>query len=158
LYSFRLITLIPNPLLGYGLGEGLVELKIATTQDHPDLYPTPISQRTIGSFTYTVIILSMAITTSIFFLGWLSQILGLSLVQALVAALIGNLVALIMTLNGWVFDRDMVGALNIGLRALSSDGSPVALGSTEPHAVWAKLVKPHQGLAQTTELRLTKSA
>jgi len=35
--------------------------------------------------------------------------------------------------NGWVLDRDMVGALNIGLKALSSDGSPMALGSTDPH-------------------------
>jgi len=60
--------------------------------------------------------------------------------------------------NGWVLDRDMVGALNIGLRALSSNGSPVALGSTEPHGVWAKLVSPHQGLAQTTELKIFKSA
>jgi len=59
--------------------------------------------------------------------------------------------------NGWVLDRDMVGALNIGLRALASNGSPMALGSTEPHAVWVKLVSPHRGLAQTTELRLTKS-
>jgi len=56
--------------------------------------------------------------------------------------------------NGWVLDRDMVGALNIGLRALSSDGRGVALGSTEPHAVWAKLVSPHRGLAQTTELKI----
>jgi len=60
--------------------------------------------------------------------------------------------------NGWVLDRDMVGALNIGLRALSSDGSPVALGSTGPHAVWVKLVNPHQGLTQTTELKISKSA
>jgi len=59
--------------------------------------------------------------------------------------------------NGWVLDRDMVGALNIGLRALASDGSPMALGSTEPHAVWAKLVNPHQGLAQAMELRLIKN-
>jgi len=60
--------------------------------------------------------------------------------------------------NGWILDRDMVGALNIGLRALSSNGSPMALGSTEPHAVWAKLVNPHRGLAQATELRIFKSA
>jgi len=60
--------------------------------------------------------------------------------------------------NGWILDRDMVGALNIGLRALASDGSPMALGSTEPHAVWVKLVNPHQGLAQTTELKIFKSA
>jgi len=85
------------------LDSGLVELKVTAPHDHPDLHPTPISQRTIGSFSYTVIILSMAITASIFFLGWLSQILGLSLIQSLVAAIIGNaVVALIMTLNGWV--------------------------------------------------------
>jgi NCS1 family nucleobase:cation symporter-1 len=45
----------------------------------------------------------MTITTSIFFLGWLSQILGLSLIQTIVAATIGNIVvAIIMTLNGYV--------------------------------------------------------
>jgi len=60
--------------------------------------------------------------------------------------------------NGWILDRDMVGALNIGLRALASDGSPMALGSTEPHAVWAKLVNPHRGLAQAMELKIFKSA
>jgi len=53
--------------------------------------------------------------------------------------------------NGWILDRDMVGALNIGLRALSPGGRGVAFPSTEPHAVWAKLVSPHRGLAQTTE-------
>jgi len=60
--------------------------------------------------------------------------------------------------NGWILDRDMVGTLNIGLRALASDGSPMALGSTEPHGVWVKLVSPHQGLAQATELKISKSA
>ena len=48
--------------------------------------------------------------------------------------------------NGLVLDRDVVGAVNIGLGYLSSDGSPVALGSTEPHEVRVKLVSPHQGL------------
>ncbi|MEM1610891.1 MAG: cytosine permease [Sulfolobales archaeon] len=85
------------------MDEGLIEVRVINTKDHPDLLPTPISQRTIGSFTYTIMILSMAITTSIFFLGWLSQILGLSLLQSLVAALVGNgVVAAIMTLNGWL--------------------------------------------------------
>jgi len=59
--------------------------------------------------------------------------------------------------NGWILDRDMVGALNIGLRALSSNGRGVAFPSTELHAVWVKLVSSHRGLAQTAELRLTKS-
>jgi len=38
-----------------------------------------------------------------------------------------------------------------------SGGSPVALGSTEPHEVWAKLVNPHRGLARTTELGINKN-
>jgi len=59
--------------------------------------------------------------------------------------------------NGWVLDRDMVGALNIGLRALASGGRGVAFPSTEPHAVWVKLVNPHRGLAQTTEMRIFKN-
>jgi len=59
--------------------------------------------------------------------------------------------------NGWILDRDMVGALNIGLRALASGGRGVAPPSTEPYAVWVKLVNPHRGLTQTTELRSTKS-
>jgi len=58
--------------------------------------------------------------------------------------------------NGWVLDRDMVGALNIGLRALASDGSPVALGSTGPHGVWAKLVNPHRGPTPPTELKINR--
>jgi len=42
----------------------------------------------------------------------------------------------IRLINGWILDGDMVGALNIGLRALSSNGRPVALTSTEPQGVW----------------------
>lgn len=48
--------------------------------------------------------------------------------------------------NGLVLDRDVIGSINIGLRYLSSDGSPMALGSTEPHEVRVKLMNPHQGL------------
>jgi NCS1 family nucleobase:cation symporter-1 len=44
----------------------------------------------------------MTITTSIFFLGWISSTLGLSLVQTVVAATVGNIVvAIIMYLNGY---------------------------------------------------------
>ncbi len=69
----------------------------------PDLLPTKPEERVIGTTAYTLMILSMAITTSIFFLGWLSKILGLSLVETIVAATIGNcVVAFIMYLNGWV--------------------------------------------------------
>jgi len=59
--------------------------------------------------------------------------------------------------NGWVLDRDMVGALNIGLRALSSDGRGVAFPSTGSHAVWVKLVNPHQGPTPPTELKIIRS-
>ena len=31
----------------------------------------------------------------------------------------------------------------------TSDGSPMALGSTEPHEVRVKLMNPHQGLTPT---------
>jgi len=54
--------------------------------------------------------------------------------------------------NGFVLDRDIIGAINIGLKYLSSDGSPMALGSTEPHEVWVKLMSPHQGLTPLTVL------
>jgi putative transposase len=47
--------------------------------------------------------------------------------------------------DGRIVERDVVGAINIGLKYLSSDGSPVALGSTGAHEVWVKLVNPHQG-------------
>lgn len=56
-----------------------------------------------------------------------------------------------------VLDRDVVGAINIGLRYLTTDGSPVALGSTEPHEVWVKPMNPHQGPTLLTELKLIKS-
>jgi len=59
--------------------------------------------------------------------------------------------------NSWVLDRDMVGALNIGLRALSSGARGLASPRQGPR-VWAELVSPHRGLAQTTEIRIIKSA
>jgi len=59
--------------------------------------------------------------------------------------------------NGLVLDRDVIGAINIGLKYLSSDGSPMALGSTEPHEVRVKLMSPHQGLTPLTELKVLKN-
>jgi hypothetical protein len=44
-----------------------------------------------------------------------------------------------------IVERDVVGAINIGLKYLSSGGRPVALGSTGAHEVWVKLVNPHLG-------------
>jgi IS605 OrfB family transposase len=55
--------------------------------------------------------------------------------------------------NGLAMDRDMIGAINIGLKYLSSDGSPVALGSTGPHAAQVKLVIPSLGPTPLTELK-----
>jgi transposase len=54
-------------------------------------------------------------------------------------------------------DRDVIGAINIGLKYLSSDGSPVALGSTGPHAAWVKLVIPSLGPTPLTELKIFTS-
>jgi len=53
--------------------------------------------------------------------------------------------------NGFVLDRDVIGAINIGLKYLTSDGGCVALPSTEPHEVWVKLMNPHQGLTPLTD-------
>jgi len=47
--------------------------------------------------------------------------------------------------NGLTMDRDMIGAINIGLKYLSSDGRGVAFPSTGPHGVWVKLVIPSLG-------------
>ena len=55
--------------------------------------------------------------------------------------------------NGLTMDRDMIGAINIGLKYLSSDGSPVALGLTGPHAARVKMVIPSLGPTPLTELK-----
>ena len=59
--------------------------------------------------------------------------------------------------NGLTLDRDIIGAINIGLRYLSTDGSPMALGSTGSHEVWVKLVNPHQGSIPLTELKIIET-
>jgi putative transposase len=56
--------------------------------------------------------------------------------------------------DGRIVERDVVGAINIGLKYLYSDGSPVALGSTGAHEVWVKLVNPHQGPTPLTEIQV----
>jgi transposase len=53
--------------------------------------------------------------------------------------------------NRLTMDRDVIGAINIGLRYLKSDGRPMALASTEPHADWVKLLTPHRGLTPPTK-------
>jgi putative transposase len=56
--------------------------------------------------------------------------------------------------DGRIVERDVVGAINIGLKYLSSDGSPMALGSTGAHEVWVKLMTPHQGPTPLTEIQV----
>jgi len=56
---------------------------------------------------------------------------------------------------GRVLERDVVGAVNIGLKYLNSDGSPVALGSTGAHEVRVKLVIPHQSPTPQICLKLS---
>ncbi|MDK6028679.1 IS200/IS605 family accessory protein TnpB-related protein [Ignisphaera sp. 4213-co] len=59
--------------------------------------------------------------------------------------------------NGLILDRDIIGAINIGLKHLSTDGSLVALGSTGPHEVWVKLVNPHQGPTPLMKLKVVET-
>jgi putative transposase len=59
--------------------------------------------------------------------------------------------------NGLTMDRDVIGAINIGLKYLSSDGRGVAFPSTGPHAAWAKLVIPSLGPTPLTELKIFTS-
>ncbi|MBC7112486.1 MAG: hypothetical protein H5T34_00445, partial [Candidatus Methanomethyliales bacterium] len=46
-----------------------------------ELHPTKPNERIVGTIGYTLMMVALTIATSIFFLGWISQILGLSLFQ-----------------------------------------------------------------------------
>jgi len=65
-----------------------------------------------------------------------------------------KMVLRITKVSGRVLERDVVGAVNIGLKYLNSDGSPVALGSTGAHEVWVKLMSPHRGSTPLTEVQV----
>jgi hypothetical protein len=56
--------------------------------------------------------------------------------------------------GGRTLERDVIGAINIGLKYLNSDGSPVVLGSTGAHVVWVMLVNPHRGLTPLTGIQI----
>ena len=56
--------------------------------------------------------------------------------------------------SGRLLERDVVGAINIGLRYLDSEGGLMALGPTGPHEVRVKLVNPHRGPTPLTELQV----
>jgi transposase len=58
---------------------------------------------------------------------------------------------------GGVVERDVIGAINIGLRYLSSDGRPVALTSTGVHEVRVTLVIPHGGATPLDCLQLIRT-
>jgi IS605 OrfB family transposase len=65
-----------------------------------------------------------------------------------------KIVLRVAKVGGRVLERDVAGAVNIGLRYLNSDGSPVALGSTGAHGVWATPVSPHRGLTPLAEIQV----
>ncbi|MEM4204944.1 MAG: cytosine permease, partial [Candidatus Methanomethylicaceae archaeon] len=68
-----------------------------------ELLPIKPNERIVGTLGYTMMVVALTIATSIFFLGWISQILGLSLVQAVVSSFIGSgVVAVLLYLNGYV--------------------------------------------------------
>jgi putative transposase len=56
--------------------------------------------------------------------------------------------------NRLTIDRNAIGAINIGLRYLSSGGSPVALGFTGTRAARVKLVIPSLGATPLTEIQI----
>jgi putative transposase len=56
--------------------------------------------------------------------------------------------------NRLTIDRNAIGAINIGLKYLKSDGSPVALGSTGTHASRVKLVILSLGATPLTEIQI----
>jgi hypothetical protein len=56
--------------------------------------------------------------------------------------------------DGRIVERDVIGAINNGLKHLSSNGNPMALGSTGAREVWVKHVNPHLGLTPLTEIQV----
>jgi IS605 OrfB family transposase len=65
-----------------------------------------------------------------------------------------KMVLRIAKVSGRALERDVIGAINIGLKYLNSDGSPVALGSTGAHGVRVKLVSPHRGPTPLTGIQV----
>jgi putative transposase len=65
-----------------------------------------------------------------------------------------KIVLRVAKVSGRALERDVVGAINIGLKYLNTDGSLVALGSTGTHEVWVMLVNPHRGATPLTELQI----
>jgi IS605 OrfB family transposase len=78
-----------------------------------------------------------------------------SAVKGLKRVKVMKIVLRVAKISRRALERDVIGAINIGLRYLNSDGSPVALGSTGAHGVWVKLVNPHRGPTPQTCLKLS---
>ena len=66
-----------------------------------------------------------------------------------------KIVLRVAKVSGRVLERDVVGAINIGLKYLNTNGSPMALGSTGAHEVQMKLVIPHRSPTPQTCLKLS---
>jgi len=65
-----------------------------------------------------------------------------------------KLVLRVTRIGGKALERGIIGAINIGLKYLSTDGSPMALGSTGTQDVRMKLVIPHRDATPLTELQV----
>ena len=65
-----------------------------------------------------------------------------------------KLVLRVTKVRGGVLERDVVGAINIGLKHLTTNGSLVALGSTGTHEVRVKLMNPHRSTTPLTNLQI----
>jgi IS605 OrfB family transposase len=85
---------------------------------------------------------------------WFEPLVIRSAVKGLKRAKVVKVALRVAWVNGGVLERDVVGAVNIGLKYLNSDGSPVALGSTGTHEVWVKQVNPHRDATPLTELQV----
>jgi IS605 OrfB family transposase len=77
-----------------------------------------------------------------------------SAVKGLGRVKVVKVVLRVAKVGGRALERDVVGAVNIGLRYLNPDGSPVALGSTGAHGVWVKPVNPYRGLTPLAEIQV----
>jgi len=85
---------------------------------------------------------------------WFEPLVIRSAVKGLKRVKVVKVALRVAWVNGRALERDVVGAVNIGLKYLNSDGSPMALGSTGAHGVWAMLVNPHRGSTPLTGLQI----
>jgi IS605 OrfB family transposase len=85
---------------------------------------------------------------------WFEPLVIRSAVKGLKKVKVVKVALRVTWVNGRALERDVVGAVNIGLKYLNSDGSPMALGSTGAHGVWAMLVNPRRGSTPLTGLQI----